>query len=33
MSKARIGDDESSTTFSVYEYVADDDDILKAYRT
>ena len=33
MSKARIGDDESSTTFSVYEYVADDDDILSAYRT
>ena len=32
MSKAGIGD-ESSTTLSVYEYVADDDDILKAYRT
>jgi hypothetical protein len=32
MSKARIGD-ESSTTLSVYEYVADDDDILRAYRT
>ncbi len=31
MSKAGIGD-ESSTTLSVYEYVADDDDILKAYR-
>jgi hypothetical protein len=32
MSKAGIGD-ESSTTLSVYEYVADDDDILRAYRT
>jgi hypothetical protein len=32
MSKVRIGD-ESSTTLSVYEYVADDDDILSAYRT
>jgi hypothetical protein len=32
MSKAGIGD-ESSTTSSVYEYVADDDDILRAYRT
>jgi hypothetical protein len=32
MSKARIGD-EFSTTLSVYEYVADDDDILMAYRT
>src|SRR5918995_3820339 len=32
MSKAGIGD-ESSTTLSVYEYVADDDDILGAYRT
>ena len=32
MSKAGIGD-ESSTTVSVYEYVADDDDILRAYRT
>jgi hypothetical protein len=31
MSKARIGD-EFSTTLSVYEYVADDDDILRAYR-
>src|SRR5215208_8220343 len=31
MSKAGIGD-ESSTTLSVYEYVADDDDILRAYR-
>ena len=32
MSKAGIGD-ESSTALSVYEYVADDDDILRAYRT
>jgi hypothetical protein len=32
MSKAGIGDDESSI-LSVYEYVADDDDILKAYRS
>jgi len=32
MSKAGIGD-ESSMTLSVYEYVADDDDILRAYRT
>ena len=32
MSKAGIGD-ESSTTLSVYEYVADDDDILRAYRS
>ncbi len=32
MSKAGI-EDESSTTLSVYEYVADDDDILRAYRT
>ena len=32
MSKAGIGD-ESSMTSSVYEYVADDDDILRAYRT
>jgi hypothetical protein len=31
MSKAGIVD-ESSTTLSVYEYVADDDDILGAYR-
>ena len=31
MSKAGIGD-ESSTTISIYEYVADDDDILRAYR-
>jgi hypothetical protein len=31
MSKAGIGD-ESSTTLSVYEYVADDADILRAYR-
>jgi hypothetical protein len=31
MSKAGIGD-ESSTTLSVYGYVADDDDILRAYR-
>jgi hypothetical protein len=33
MSKAGIVGDESSTTLSVYEYVADDDDILRAYRT
>jgi hypothetical protein len=32
MSKAGIGD-ESSTTLSIYEYIADDDDILKAYRS
>src|SRR6266508_1872825 len=32
MSNAGIGD-ESSMTSSVYEYVADDDDILRAYRT
>jgi hypothetical protein len=32
MSKAGIGDG-SSTTLSIYEYIADDDDILKAYRT
>jgi hypothetical protein len=32
MLKARMGD-ESSNTFSVYEYVADDDDILSTYRT
>jgi len=32
MSKAGI-EDESSMTSSVYEYVADDDDILRAYRT
>jgi hypothetical protein len=31
MSKAGIGD-ESSTTLSVYGYVTDDDDILRAYR-
>jgi hypothetical protein len=30
MSKAGIGDE--SSTLSVYEYVADDDDILRAYR-
>jgi hypothetical protein len=33
MSKAGIEDESSSTTLSVYEYVADDDDILRAYRT
>jgi hypothetical protein len=33
MSKAGIIGDESSTTLSTYEYVADDDDILRAYRT
>ena len=32
MSRAGIGD-ESSTNLSVYEYVADDEDILRAYRT
>ena len=32
MSKAGI-EDESSTTLSIHEYVADDDDILRAYRT
>ena len=31
MSKA--GGDGSSTALSIYEYIADDDDILKAYRT
>jgi hypothetical protein len=34
MSKAGIGDESSSsTTLSVYEYVADDDDILRAYKS
>ena len=32
MSKAGI-EDVSSTALSIYEYIADDDDILKAYRT
>ncbi len=32
MSKARIAD-EYSMTLSMYEYVADDEDILRAYRT
>jgi hypothetical protein len=32
MAKARIRD-ESSTTFSIYEYIADDDDLLRTYRT
>jgi hypothetical protein len=32
MSKAGIGDG-SSTALSIYEYIADEDDILKAYRT
>ena len=32
MSKAGIGD-ESSTPLSIYEYIADDEDILNAYRT
>jgi hypothetical protein len=32
MSKAGIGDESSSTTLSIYEYVADEDDILRAYR-
>jgi hypothetical protein len=31
MSKSAIGD-ESSTPLSIYEYVADDEDILRAYR-
>jgi hypothetical protein len=33
MSKAGIGDESSSTSLSVYEYVADEHDILRAYRT
>ena len=32
MSKAGIGEG-SSTALSIYEYIADDDDILKAYRS
>jgi hypothetical protein len=32
MSKAGIVDESSSTTLSIYEYVADEDDILRAYR-
>ena len=32
MSKSGIVDESSSTALSVYEYVADDDDILRAYR-
>ena len=32
ISKARIGD-AASNIFSIYEYIADDDDILRAYRT
>ena len=32
MSKAGIGDG-SSTALSIYKYIADDDDILRAYRT
>jgi hypothetical protein len=32
MSKAGIGDESSSMTLSIYEYVADEDDILRAYR-
>lgn len=32
MSKTRSRD-ESSTTFSIYEYIADDDDLLRTYRT
>jgi len=32
MSKTRIRDG-SSTTFSIYEYIADDDDLLRTYRT
>ena len=33
MSRAGIGDGLSSTALSIYEYIADDYDILKAYRT
>jgi hypothetical protein len=33
MSKAGIVDEESSTTLSIYGYIADDADILKAYRS
>jgi hypothetical protein len=32
MSKSGTGDESSSTTLSVYQYVADEDDILRAYR-
>jgi hypothetical protein len=33
MSKARMGNESSYMTLSIYEYVADDEDILRAYRT
>jgi hypothetical protein len=33
MSKSGIVDESSSTTLSIYEYVADEDDILRAYRS
>ncbi|HZB15646.1 MAG TPA: hypothetical protein VE445_00650 [Nitrososphaeraceae archaeon] len=33
MSKSGIADESSSTTLSIYGYVADDDDILRAYRS
>jgi hypothetical protein len=32
MSKSGIIDESSSMTLSIYEYVADEDDILRAYR-
>ena len=32
MSKARMGNESSYMTLSIYEYVADDEDILRAYR-
>ena len=32
LSEARIGD-EPLTTFSIYEYIADDGDLLRTYRT
>ena len=32
MSKARMGNESPSMTLSIYEYVADDEDILRAYR-
>jgi hypothetical protein len=33
MSKAGIADESSSMTLSIYEYIADDEDVLRAYRT
>lgn len=33
MSKAGMGNESPSMTLSIYEYVADDEDILRAYRT